>query len=231
MDENEEKRGISFLTKRLLWRKTLAKVIDIVIVLCAFIALGCVFPGEEGLYQHLNGDKYIGYDFMNYIVAATGGSSTYGFYGVRLYPEIDVTSTSQFVQSMVSYFCKYGDEKCKVLYMEADMHYTSIFLLLNALYVFVFDLLIKGTIGKYILGLRVYNTYGGKICFSEILGRVFVITILLCVFVFLRFLLNTNYIVISIGFFVCVYSSVLFKKKSIVDILTNTMVDVRMQSK
>lgn len=228
---NEEQKNFSsFITKQLLWRRALAKGIDMVIILCAFVALGCIFSGEEGLYQHTNGDKYLGNDFMNYIVAAEGGCSTYGFYDVRLYPEIDVASTSQFVQSMVSYFCKHGDEKSKVLYMNADIRYTSIFLLLNMVYVFIFDLLLKGTVGKYILGLRVYDSYGGKICFSEVLGRGLVIAILLCIFIFLRFLLETDYIVISIGFFVFVYFSVLFKKKSIVDILTNTMVDVRKQS-
>ena len=141
---NEEQKNFSsFITKQLLWRRALAKGIDMVIILCAFVALGCIFSGKEGLYQHTNGDKYLGNDFMNYIVAAEGGCSTYGFYDVRLYPEIDVASTSQFVQSMVSYFCKHGDEKSKVLYMNADIRYTSIFLLLNMVYVFIFDLLLK----------------------------------------------------------------------------------------
>lgn len=228
---NEVQKELSTLTtKHLLWKRVLAKVIDIVIVFGAFIALGCIFSGEEGLYQHINGDKYVGNDFMNYIVAAVGGCSTYGFYNMRLYPEIDVASASQFVQTMVAYFCKYGDERSKVLYMYADIHYTYIFLLLNTVYVFVCDLYIKGTIGKRVLGLKVCNVYGDKICFSEVLGRVFVIAVLICVFVFLRFLLNTNYVVISIVFFACVYLPVLFKKKSIVDILTNTMVAVGKQS-
>lgn len=106
---------------------------------------------------------------------------------------------------------------------EIDHEIVYSFTILNMLYYFICELAFKASPGKYIMGGRCVDVFDNKVdaYFS------FIRAIVLGVFIFLAiqlraFMQTINYISIIVLFFFIIDISVLFRKRSLIDIVTGT---------
>lgn len=106
---------------------------------------------------------------------------------------------------------------------EIDHEIVYSFTILNMLYYFICELAFKASPGKYIMGGRCVDVFDNKV--DAYLS--FIRAIVLGVFIFLAiqlraFMQTINYISIIVLFFFIIDISVLFRKRSLIDIVTGT---------
>jgi len=106
--------------------------------------------------------------------------------------------------------------------LELDLVITISFILLNILYYLFSELLLKASFGKFLLGGIVVS--GDRILSTkDVFKRAGVGALLMLYFVGLRFLINTNYYVILVLFFFVMDLPLLISKRSLLDVLTESL--------
>lgn len=108
-------------------------------------------------------------------------------------------------------------------YLITDLSITLSFVLLNTLYYLISELYLRSSFFKYLFGFVLEDNQGNQIGNRRIILRAIILTVLMLLAVSIRFLGPNYYWCIAL-FFIVVESPVLFCKKSLVDILSNTIV-------
>lgn len=110
---------------------------------------------------------------------------------------------------------------------DVDKHCTILFLLANFLYLVVPSFLCKSSLGESMLGLRTYDGVGDPLSFGGFVWRGLSLLIVLGLFVGIRWLFDTTYMIVSIEFFLLNSLSVCVFKKSFADLLSRSFVDLK----
>lgn len=97
------------------------------------------------------------------------------------------------------------------------------FTILNMLYYFICELTLKASLGKYIMGGRCVDIFGNKVDMSSSFLRAIALGIFIFIAIQIRaFVTIISYTTTIIIFFLIVDISVLFRKRSLIDIVTGT---------
>lgn len=193
---------ISFLSR------LAATIIDKVIVIILFVIFSIIYysPFESssklGTYSALIGDSPSSYEYIdNMKVGVTPTSS--------LYYKKDVQTVE----------LKKGNNALLL-----DLELTGFFIAINFIYYFLFELLLKASLGKYLLGGIIFTNKKSIISIKKCFLRSLLLLILMLSMVGLRFALNVSYYHVIILFFIILDASVFFDKRSLIDILTKTYI-------
>lgn len=113
---------------------------------------------------------------------------------------------------------------CEYSLKEIDITVVAIFCIANFIYYFLFEALLKASLGKYICGGVAYTEDKNPISVKDAFIRSLVLQLFIITAVLIRFsLLSVSYFILIILFFCILDLPVFFKKQSLVDIATNTI--------
>ena len=108
-----------------------------------------------------------------------------------------------------------GEQSAK----EVDLTITIWFVIINFIYFLTGELFMGASFFKHLFGGLLVNKEGEKLSKFSILVRNFLFFIILCLVVFLRFLLNTSYIFIVVIFFILFDFMVFTRKQNLLDVI------------
>lgn len=112
---------------------------------------------------------------------------------------------------------------CEYSLKEIDITVVTVFSIVNFLYYFLFESTLKASLGKYICGGIACTEDEKTISVKDAFLRSLVLILFIVVAVTIRFsILQVSYIFLILLFFCVLDLPILFKKKSLVDIATNT---------
>lgn len=112
---------------------------------------------------------------------------------------------------------------CEYSLKEIDITVVTVFSIVNFLYYFLFESTLKASLGKYICGGIACTEDEKTISVKDVFLRSLVLILFIVVAVTIRFsILQVSYIFLILLFFCVLDLPILFKKKSLVDIATNT---------
>lgn len=113
---------------------------------------------------------------------------------------------------------------CEYSLKEIDITVVAIFCIANFIYYFLFEAILKASLGKYICGGVAYTEDENPISVKDAFIRSLVLQLFIITAVWIRFsLLSVSYLILIILFFCILDLPVFFKKQSLVDIATNTI--------
>lgn len=113
---------------------------------------------------------------------------------------------------------------CEYSLKEIDISVVAIFCIANFIYYFLFEAILKASLGKYICGGVAYTEDENPISVKDAFIRSLVLQLFIITAVLIRFsLLSVSYFILIILFFCILDLPVFFKKQSLVDIATNTI--------
>lgn len=112
-----------------------------------------------------------------------------------------------------------------------DQRVMFYFILLNALYYSVSELILKGSLGKRIMGGMLTCEYGGPIDTTDILKRTLFATLLMFALMWMHNAMNLSIIFTILLFFMILDASVFLKKQSLIDILSKTTYSINIAEK
>ena len=119
-----------------------------------------------------------------------------------------------------------GDE-----FRALDQRVMLYFILFNALYYSLFELVLKGSLGKRIMGGMLTYEYGGLVEATDIFKRTLFATLLMFALMWLHNAMNLSIIFTVLLFFMILDISVFFRNQSLVDILSKTIYSVNVAEK
>ena len=218
----------------------IAWILDRVAIFCLFIAFMAIFFSQYKYSTYLQSYNYIGCGCVGTYFAGSVISSP------SRYIYIDVGKCLEGID--VSFPSWYGDldfirekaakttdnhwrydeqENAPIKNMvDVDKYCTTIFMIANILYLFVFSFFFKATAGEALLGFKTYD-YSGDIgdlllFFKRCISFVIVMGIL----IFFRKVCDLTYLGVTITYFIINGLLVCIKGVSIIDVLSRSLVSM-----
>ena len=193
----------------LLWKRFVASVLDKIAILIIFV-LVMLFIQYTPYTASGHMGRYIG-------MMSIPPSHYDNIDKVPKERESKTIEISEYYQKQEAYnLSKEGKQTCLVL----DLTITIWFIIINVLYYLLSELIVGASFFKALLGGKLYDYDGNKLGASQIIQRNFLFGFILGLSVLLRFILNINYIITLIMFFI-LYDIYIFKsKQNILDKLT-----------
>lgn len=105
-----------------------------------------------------------------------------------------------------------------------ELKITSLFLLINIIYMGLFELLFSSSLGKLIMGIKIYGypyQSAQKISASTVFLRILCLILIIIAVVAARWQFGFNYYVVIALFFLLVDLPVFFKRQSLIDIISS----------
>lgn len=109
-------------------------------------------------------------------------------------------------------------------YYELDSYMTTIFILTNILHLLLAGAIFKSTIGERICRLKTVDNEGDLLDVVSFIKKSVILGVVLYVFVQIRDIVDTTYLSVSILFFIINWGLIIYKKKSLVDLLSKSNV-------
>jgi len=101
-----------------------------------------------------------------------------------------------------------------------DLTITFSFILLNILYYLLSEIVLSASFGKALLGGKLVDSFCDKISSRDAFKRAIIGGILMSLAVGLRFLLDLNYVITIVLFFLIIDIPIFIKRRSLIDILS-----------
>ncbi len=195
-----------------LFRRLLGSVIDKVLILIIFVVA----------FTIINGESTATYRLGTYYSIGTNSPSSYEFITLNSLLVIDNGwSLKYFKESEDDILLKYKDEDIVGMVRSFDLTITFAFIFLNILYYLLSEIFLAASVGKRIMGGQIRDDLlEDRINTSDAFKRAIIGGVLMAFAVGLRFLLDINYIIVIIAFFLIIDIFVIFKRKSLIDILS-----------
>lgn len=115
--------------------------------------------------------------------------------------------------------------------LSLDLQITGLFIIVNFAYYLLWGWIFLASLGKFLCGLIIVPNNNTQTTKKGVIKRCFLLLLLMVVAVGLRFILDTNYYITILSFFLVVDASVIIKRKSLIDIMTNTHIAKRKSHK
>lgn len=195
-----------------LFRRLLGSVIDKVLILIIFVVA----------FTIINGESTATYRLGTYYSIGTNSPSSYEFITLNSLLVIDNGwPLKYFKESEDDILLKYKDEDIVGMVRSFDLTITFAFIFLNILYYLLSEIFLAASVGKRIMGGQIRDDLlKDRINTSDAFKRAIIGGVLMAFAVGLRFLLDINYIIVIIAFFLIIDIFVIFKRKSLIDILS-----------
>ena len=195
-----------------LFRRLLGSVIDKVLILIIFVVA----------FTIINGESTATYRLGTYYSIGTNSPSSYEFITLNSLLVIDNGwPLKYFKESEDDILLKYKDEDIEGMVRSFDLTITFAFIFLNILYYLLSEIFLAASVGKRIMGGQIRDDLlEDRINTSDAFKRAIIGGVLMAFAVGLRFLLDINYIIVIIAFFLIIDIFVIFKRKSLIDILS-----------
>lgn len=195
-----------------LFRRLLGSVIDKVLILIIFVVA----------FTIINGESTATYRLGTYYSIGTNSPSSYEFITLNSLLVIDNGwPLKYFKESEDDILLKYKDEDIVGMVRSFDLTITFAFIFLNILYYLLSEIFLAASVGKRIMGGQIRDDLlEDRINTSDAFKRAIIGGVLMAFAVGLRFLLDINYIIVIIAFFLIIDIFVIFKRKSLIDILS-----------
>lgn len=195
-----------------LFRRLLGSVIDKVLILIIFVVA----------FTIINGESTATYRLGTYYSIGTNSPSSYEFITLNSLLVIDNGwPLKYFKESEDDILLKYKDEDIVGMVRSFDLTITFAFIFLNILYYLLSEIFLAASVGKRIMGGQIRDDLlEDRINTSDAFKRAIIGGVLMVFAVGLRFLLDINYIIVIIAFFLIIDIFVIFKRKSLIDILS-----------
>lgn len=115
---------------------------------------------------------------------------------------------------------KYGNADVKGIVRNFDLTITFSFILLNILYYLLCEIILSASFGKALLGGKLVDNFCDKINSSDAFKRAAIGALMMSLSVGLRFLLDSNYIITIVLFFLILDIPIFIRRRSLIDILS-----------
>lgn len=191
------------MEKMSLFKRFIGSAIDKMIILVLFVIIYLIIDSHATgklIYYVLNIMKF--------------SPSLYQYAG-----EVDVSYTYfGFYNEGTDFFQKYyTPDMYEGMVRAFDLKLTFGFILLNVVYYLACELKLKASLGKYMLGGILVDSFEDKITTNDIFIRAFSAAILMALFVGIRFLFDTNYYWTILFFFLVIDIPVFINGISLID--------------
>ena len=134
-----------------------------------------------------------------------------------------VNTKRQYGRELLKVYDNYDKDDITEKVKSFDLSMTFLFIILNVLYYLISEIFFGASIGKYRSNGRLIDSvFLDRISKSTAFKRAVISGLFMLLAVWLRFLFNTNYILIIILYFLIIDTPVFFRRASLIDILTKT---------
>ena len=115
---------------------------------------------------------------------------------------------------------EYYDQKLFLI----DQLITSVFIIVNFIYFLLSEFIFRASPGKRMFGLIVLSKNSTVVNKRRILKRNLIFLCLMITAVLIRYILDTNYVIAIIFFFIILDIPVFIKNQSLIDLISNTFI-------